>query len=85
MGETEGRRHSWSYVEGGMGGVSSAIAASAKSHGAEIVTGMVSDVCYSLVACTYQYLSMYKSMYSLYLKVLGTYSSMPVSLVSDTI
>ncbi|XP_065882913.1 pyridine nucleotide-disulfide oxidoreductase domain-containing protein 2-like [Dysidea avara] len=40
MGETEGRRHSWSYVEGGMGGVSSAIAASAKSHGAEIVTGM---------------------------------------------
>lgn len=44
MGETEGRRHSWSYVEGGMGGVSSAIAASAQSHGTEIFTGMVSRV-----------------------------------------
>ena len=44
MGETEGRRHSWSYVEGGMGGVSSAIAASAQSHGTEIFTGMVNCV-----------------------------------------
>jgi len=41
MGEIEGHRHSWCYVEGGMGGVSAAIAASAQSHGAEIVTGMV--------------------------------------------
>ena len=42
MGELEGRRNSWGYVEGGMGRVSAAIAAAAQSHGAEITTDTVS-------------------------------------------
>lgn len=41
MGELEGRRNSWGYVEGGMGRVSAAIAAAARSHGAEINTDVV--------------------------------------------
>ena len=36
MGELEGRRNSWGYVEGGMGHVSESIAAAARSLGAEI-------------------------------------------------
>ena len=36
MGECDGARGVWGYVRGGMGGISSAIAASAKSHGATI-------------------------------------------------
>ncbi|KAG5241234.1 pyridine nucleotide-disulfide oxidoreductase [Salix suchowensis] len=38
MGETDGDRGIWSYVEGGMGSVSSAIANAARESGAHIVT-----------------------------------------------
>src|SRR5580704_1827152 len=38
MGETNGVRGVWGYVRGGMGGISNALAASAKAHGAEIRT-----------------------------------------------
>ncbi|KAI9390978.1 hypothetical protein POPTR_007G025300v4 [Populus trichocarpa] len=38
MGETDGERGIWSYVEGGMGSVSSAIANAARESGAHIVT-----------------------------------------------
>mmetsp|Transcript_4881 Transcript_4881/g.7431 ORF Transcript_4881/g.7431 Transcript_4881/m.7431 type:complete len:828 (+) Transcript_4881:54-2537(+) len=38
MGEAGGKTGVWSYVEGGMGSISNAIAASAQSHGADIVT-----------------------------------------------
>ena len=36
MGECDGVRGVWGYVRGGMGGISNAIAASARKHGAEI-------------------------------------------------
>src|SRR5580692_10161414 len=39
MGECNGVRGVWGYVRGGMGGISNAIAASAKAAGAEIITG----------------------------------------------
>lgn len=35
MGEAAGKKGVWAYVEGGMGAVSEAIAASARMHGAE--------------------------------------------------
>lgn len=38
MGEAAGKKGVWSYVEGGMGSISNAIASSAKAHGAEIIT-----------------------------------------------
>ncbi len=38
MGECNGVRGVWGYVRGGMGGLSNAIASSAQSHGAEIMT-----------------------------------------------
>uniref|UniRef100_A0A8C8M9M8 Pyridine nucleotide-disulfide oxidoreductase domain-containing protein 2 n=1 Tax=Oncorhynchus tshawytscha TaxID=74940 RepID=A0A8C8M9M8_ONCTS len=38
MGELEKEKGAWGYVEGGMGGVSKAIASSARSHGADIFT-----------------------------------------------
>eukprot|EP01034_Spumella_vulgaris_P021985 gene21985-28072_t len=38
MGEAAGRKGVWAYVQGGMGSVSEAIASSARSKGAEIVT-----------------------------------------------
>ncbi|XP_029465970.1 pyridine nucleotide-disulfide oxidoreductase domain-containing protein 2 isoform X2 [Rhinatrema bivittatum] len=38
MGELEGKKGCWGYVEGGMGGVSHAIASAAASYGAEIFT-----------------------------------------------
>jgi len=38
MGEVEGQRGVWAYVEGGMGGVSKALSLCAQSHGAEIRT-----------------------------------------------
>lgn len=38
MGECNGVRGVWGYVRGGMGGISNAIAASAREHGAEIIT-----------------------------------------------
>ena len=41
MGELEGIKGAWGYVEGGMGAVSMAIARSAASHGAEIYTNKV--------------------------------------------
>jgi phytoene dehydrogenase-like protein len=36
MGETDGKRGVWGYVRGGMGGLTQALAASARSRGAEI-------------------------------------------------
>ncbi len=39
MGESDGIRGVWSYVRGGMGGISSAIASAALEKGAEIRTG----------------------------------------------
>lgn len=41
MGELEGRKGSWGYVEGGMGMVSNAIAKAATEAGAEIYTEKV--------------------------------------------
>jgi phytoene dehydrogenase-like protein len=38
MGECNGARGVWGYVRGGMGGISNAIAAAARKHGAEIRT-----------------------------------------------
>ncbi|XP_070833890.1 pyridine nucleotide-disulfide oxidoreductase domain-containing protein 2 [Chaetodon trifascialis] len=38
MGELEKEKGAWGYVEGGMGGVSKAIASSARSHGVDIFT-----------------------------------------------
>jgi hypothetical protein len=38
MGEAAGKKGVWAYVEGGMGAVSEAIAASARAKGAEIVS-----------------------------------------------
>ena len=42
MGELEGRKNAWGYAEGGMGGVSQAIARAAQSHGAILHTNSVS-------------------------------------------
>lgn len=39
MGECNGARGVWCYVRGGMGGVTRALAAAARAHGAEIRTG----------------------------------------------
>src|SRR5207302_2249870 len=39
MGECDGARGVWGYVRGGMGGISQALAAAARQHGAEIRTG----------------------------------------------
>jgi len=41
MGNVGGKRGLWGFVRGGMGAVSEAIAASARSHGAEMRTGAV--------------------------------------------
>ena len=41
MGELEGRKSAWAYVEGGMGKLSQAIADSATSMGATILTNKV--------------------------------------------
>lgn len=41
MGELEKEKGAWGYVEGGMGGVSQAIASSARSHGVDIFTETV--------------------------------------------
>ncbi len=40
MGECNGVRGVWGYVRGGMGGISTALAAAAREHGAEIRVGM---------------------------------------------
>ncbi|HKT81539.1 MAG TPA: NAD(P)/FAD-dependent oxidoreductase [Vicinamibacterales bacterium] len=40
MGQADGVRGVWGYVRGGMGALSSAIAAAAREHGAEIRTGV---------------------------------------------
>ncbi len=40
MGETNGKRGVWAYVKGGMGGLTQALAAAARRHGAEIRTGV---------------------------------------------
>ncbi|XP_039118390.1 pyridine nucleotide-disulfide oxidoreductase domain-containing protein 2 [Dioscorea cayenensis subsp. rotundata] len=44
MGETDGARGVWSYVEGGMGSVSSAISTAAREAGAHIVTNAESQI-----------------------------------------
>ncbi len=41
MGEIDGIRNAWGYVEGGMGAVSMALARSAESHGAILNTDAV--------------------------------------------
>ena len=41
MGEVDGVKGAWGYVEGGMGAVSGCIASAAKSHGATILTDKV--------------------------------------------
>ena len=46
MGELEGRRNAWGYAEGGMGGVSTAIANAARSFGATICTDSVCCIKY---------------------------------------
>jgi phytoene dehydrogenase-like protein len=38
LGNVDGHRGAWGYVEGGMGSVAGALAASAQAHGAEILT-----------------------------------------------
>jgi phytoene dehydrogenase-like protein len=38
MGETNGKRGVWAYVKGGMGGLTQALAAAARAHGADIRT-----------------------------------------------
>lgn len=43
MGELEGARNAWAYVEGGMGSVSMAIARAAESYGATLHTESVSQ------------------------------------------
>lgn len=45
MGELEGIKGAWGYVEGGMGTVSQSIANCALDHGASIFTDKVSFVC----------------------------------------
>eukprot|EP00586_Coscinodiscus_wailesii_P008928 CAMPEP_0172523314 /NCGR_PEP_ID=MMETSP1066-20121228/293596_1 /TAXON_ID=671091 /ORGANISM="Coscinodiscus wailesii, Strain CCMP2513" /LENGTH=578 /DNA_ID=CAMNT_0013306385 /DNA_START=23 /DNA_END=1759 /DNA_ORIENTATION=+ len=40
MGETSGRKGVWSYVEGGMGAISTAVGEVARERGVEIVTGV---------------------------------------------
>lgn len=42
MGEVEGVRNSWGYVEGGNGALSAAVAKAAESHGAVLCTEAVS-------------------------------------------
>lgn len=42
MGELEGIKNAWGYVEGGNGAVSAAIARAAESHGAVLCTDSVS-------------------------------------------
>ena len=42
MGELDGKKNAWGYVEGGMGSVSQAIARAAKSYGATLHTNCVS-------------------------------------------
>jgi phytoene dehydrogenase-like protein len=39
MGETNGKRGVWAYVKGGMGGLTQALAAAARGHGAVVRTG----------------------------------------------
>ncbi len=43
MGELEGRKSAWAYVEGGMGKLSQTIADSATSMGATILTNKVEN------------------------------------------
>ena len=44
MGEVEGKKNAWGYAEGGMGGVSQAIARAAESYGASLHTDCVSII-----------------------------------------
>lgn len=41
MGEIEGSKGAWAFVQGGMGSVSAAIARAAKSHGASVFVSKV--------------------------------------------
>lgn len=51
MGELEGIRNAWGFVEGGNGAVSSAIARAAESHGAVLCTDSVSVALVHIVLC----------------------------------
>lgn len=44
MGELEGRKGAWGYVEGGMGALSECIASSARDKGAEVFVNQVNIV-----------------------------------------
>ena len=48
MGELEGRKSAWAYVEGGMGSVSQSIANAARSMGTTVMTNKVGQQYYSL-------------------------------------
>ncbi len=50
MGELEGIRNAWGYVEGGNGALSEAIARAARSHGAVLCTDAVSTQLFQLSA-----------------------------------
>ena len=41
MGELDGQKGAWAYVEGGMGSVSNAMSRCARSRGADVFTNQV--------------------------------------------
>lgn len=51
MGELEKEKGVWGYVEGGMGGVSQAMARAARSHGVEIFTEKVMFLWIMMIYC----------------------------------
>ena len=55
MGEIEGVKGAWGYVEGGMGSVSRAIADCASDHGASIFTDKVNILASTLYFGTFVY------------------------------
>lgn len=57
MGELQGLRNAWAYVEGGMGSVSQSIARAAESLGATLVTEAVSWLCHVQAYCPCRVLS----------------------------
>ena len=44
MGELDGRKGAWGYVQGGMGALSEAIASAAREYGASIFTDKVGSI-----------------------------------------
>lgn len=63
MGELEKEKGAWGYVEGGMGGVSRAIASSARSLGVDIFTEKVISVSFFFFFCSL-FCSLIKKKYS---------------------